>query len=128
MKVEIGFASKCKWSPIAGDGNIFVMRYNCKLNILNVEKQTLTHKQSIRIAKEESKEEGGNQAHLVFVNYISELFGLDVCETDGNLLALAGNRQEIRIFDVRISKTAKSFGGNKDAGISKYILDFCLKG
>ena len=55
-----------------------------------------------------------------------DTFWIDVCQSDGNLLASGGYDESIKIFDKRVSKIIKTFGrvhSSKNMGLFKQGLD-----
>lgn len=48
---------------------------------------------------------------------------IDVCQSDGNLLASGGRDSDIKIFDKRNSKIVKVFSGNDSCNFILFFLN-----
>ena len=125
----------CRWSTNPDEPLLFV-KYDLKLlDILDIEKKALILKSSLKI---DQKSKNNRALFLVFFfqlekkikfiilflnwcflwflldlifTFLECTYWVDVCQSDGNMLASGGTDGQVKIFDKRESKIVQTFDG-----------------
>ena len=97
--------NRCRWSSKSSEPFLFVKYDKNKLNIIDAEKQDLILNKPLEFEDCKSLR---TYIHLLIIHE-DWILGIDACPTDGNLLALAGARKLIYLYDKRQSEIVNTF-------------------
>jgi len=88
---NIGITNQCRWISEVSESLLFVKYDGANLNIHDVHKKSLELKSPVKL--------DANQT-----------LWIDVCPTNNNVLAAAGNDRKIKIYDRREAKIVETIG------------------
>ena len=100
---------RCRWSSNSGEPLLFVKYDNNQLNVLDVEKKALTLKTPHQIDLLSKFRPSPFQAQLILLLIIDDIYWIDICPNNGNLLAAGDSNGRIKIVDKREAKIVKIF-------------------